>query len=181
MNPLWWRRGELLHASVGGAGGERPEICEIEAARRRAEAEGDRDAALEDQRRVRSGYRDRAVAAGRAEIPPDGRPIRKVDLAGLVPSHDPGVAGRRWVTNGKAGRQGRGERDRPAGHVDAVDLMELAGHLVVQLTGVVEDLDPVTGREAQDLVPAEAEDGQLAGRLVKRVRAAGDRGHAGAD
>ena len=63
--------------------------------------------------------------------------------------------------------------------VDAVDLKELAG-MPLKLGPVVEDLDPVAGREAEDLIAAKAEDGELA-RGVQRVGAAGDRGDAGAD
>ena len=56
--------------------------------------------------------------------------------------------------------------------VDAVDLAERsAGRQRSQLVGVIEDLDPVPGAEAQHLVAAEAQDGELADEGRQRIRA----------
>src|SRR5260370_19871729 len=84
------------------------------------------------------------------------------------------------VSGWETGAESRREVDRLGGEVDRVDLVQLAGSLG-ELCGVVENLDPVAGREAQHLVAAQALDGKLTRRIAGAVGNVADAKDAGDD
>ena len=120
MNPARRRLDQLLDGSVGGAGGERPEVAGHEQSPGGAHIERHRDAVFQNQGRAGRRYRNVAASLS-VDVPPHRRAVLVVDLASHVPAADARVP----VGIGVAGREGRAERGRQRDRLGATSIVSI--------------------------------------------------------